>query len=105
MRRFGIYFYFLGTAVAQLLLSLTLLKISKVARLNSLRKLSFQMLVLVALPFAPGILNLALKAILDNADAVQNSIEWIASLAMQTWFVLHYVAWRRTGFQVEVRSG
>ena len=105
MRRFGIYFYFLGTALAQLLLSLTFATYAKRESVPSLRRLAQQMLALVALPFVLGILNLILKAILDDADAVENSIEWIASLSMQAWFLLLYIAWRRTGFQVGVRAG
>jgi len=105
MRRFGIYVYFLGTALAQLLLSLTLASYARMESEPSLWRLSRQMLVLVALPFVLGILNLILKAALDDANAVENSIEWIASLCMQTWFVLLYIAWRRTGFEVAVGFG
>ena len=102
MRRFGIYFYFLGTVIAQLLLSLTLVTYARTEAKTSLGRLPKQMLVLVALPFVLGILNLILKATLDDADAFENSIEWIASLSMQSWFVLLYFAWRRTGFGVAV---
>jgi len=102
MRRFGIYFYFLGTAIAQLLLSIMLASYAKVASANSLRRISQQMLALVALPLVLGILNLILKAVMDDANAIENSIEWIAALSMQAWFVLLYVAWRRSGFDVVV---
>ena len=102
MRRFGVYFYFLGTVIAQLLLSLTLANYAKTQTVSSLGRLPRLMLVLVALPFVLGILNLILKATLDDADAFENSIEWIASLSMQAWFVLLYFAWRRTGFDVFV---
>ena len=49
-----------------------------------------------------GILNLVLKVVVDDYGAGQHRIEWITNLAMQLWFVLLYVAWRRTGFRVAV---
>ena len=102
MRRFGIYGFFLGTALAQLLLSLTLVAQTRGSDSYGLGGLPLQMLVLAILPFLLGVLNLLLKALLDDADAWENSIEWIASLMMQAWFVLLYVAWRRSGFRVVV---
>jgi hypothetical protein len=102
MRRFGIYGFFVGTALAQLLLSLTLVAQTRGSDSYGLGGLPLQMLVLAILPFVLGVLNLVLKSMLDDADAVENSIEWIASLMMQVWFVLLYVAWRRTGFRVAV---
>jgi hypothetical protein len=102
MRRFGIYGFFVGTALAQLLLSLTLVAQTRGSGTYGLGGLPLQMLVLAILPFVLGILNLVLKSLLDDADALENSIEWIASLMMQVWFVLLYVAWRRTGFRVAV---
>jgi hypothetical protein len=102
MRRIGIYGFFLGTAVAQLILSVALSSIAIARSDQKLRAMAFYMLILVALPFALGILNLALKAILEDADAIENRIEWIATLVMQVWFVLLYLAWKRTGFKASV---
>jgi hypothetical protein len=102
MRRFGIYFYFLGTILAQLLVALSL----RSAHNESLGKLPDVLLWLCFLPFALGILNLVQKAALayETADAVENSIEWIASTLMQAFFVVLYLAWRRTGLDVRVTA-
>lgn len=97
MRRFGIYFYFLGTALAQLL---TTLRIRVVADEWQLTGVTRFMLVAVLLPFVLGIANLAQKAVVANPDPFENAIEWIASLSMQAWFLGLYVAWKRTGFTV-----
>ncbi len=102
MRRFGIYGYFLGTAIAQLMLSLTLAAFATQNDALDLKRLAWLMLALVSLPFVLGILNLVLKVVVDDYGAGQNRIEWITNLAMQVWFVLLYVAWRRTGFRVAV---
>ena len=103
MRRFGIYFYFLGTALAQVTLAVTLLKAAPRASADKLRHYALAMLWLCGLPFALGILNLVLKATLDNSDFMENRIEWISALLMQGYFVVLYLAWRHTGFTTSVR--
>jgi len=96
MRRFGIYFYFIGTVVAQLAVSFALLR--------RLPRHAHLMLVICAVPFVLGILNLVLKSVLADADMAENQIEWIAALAMQAWFFVLYFAWRETGFTLSVRT-
>lgn len=103
MRRFGIYFYFLGTAVAQLTLAVTLLKAATTARADKLRRYALAMLWLCGLPFLLGILNLIFKASLDDPDFMENRIEWISAVLMQVYFVVLYLAWRHTGFKTSVR--
>lgn len=100
MRRFGVYFYFLGTATAQLTFAIVLLAHAKRTAALALKRIATVMLWLCGLPFALGILNLGLKAILDDADFVENRIEWISALLMQSYFVVLYVAWRNTGLSV-----
>ena len=95
MRRYGIYFYFAGTALAQLVLSLSLDR-SPIQR---------AMVWITVTPFALGIINLAQKAILGSLNSNENRIEWIASLLMQAWFVLLWIAWRRSRFALVVRTG
>lgn len=95
MRRFGIYLYFGGTVFAQLFVSVGL-------RIGALGR---WMLRVALLPFLLGILNLVLKKILDEADAAENRIEWIAALAMQLWFVLLYVAFRDGALGVSITRG
>lgn len=96
MRRFGIYFYFIGGVVAQLAVSIALLR--------RLPRHSRLMLSICAVPFVLGILNTILKAVLADADMSENRIEWIVALAMQAWFFVLYFAWRRTGFEISVRT-
>lgn len=103
MRRFGIYFYFLGTAVAQLTLALSLLKIAAQRTDALLRRYAVTMLWLCGLPFALGLLLSALKTTLENADMAENRIEWIAALFMQAYFVVLYLAWRSTRVSVAIR--
>ncbi len=59
MRRIGIYFYFLGTALAQLLVTL---QFKRCCAANA-RSLAQAMLWFCLLPFGLGVLNLILKAI------------------------------------------
>jgi hypothetical protein len=92
MRHFGIYFYFLGTAVSQILLSLAMPR-------SGLRT---AMLWVIATPFALGVLNLVQKLLLSHSNNIENRIEWTAALLMQVWFLQLYVAWRRTGLTLKV---
>ncbi len=104
MRRFGIYLYFLGTATAQLTLAIALLGHAKRCAEKSLKRSAVAMLWLCGLPFGLGILNLVLKAVLDDADPAENRIEWISALLMQGYFVVLYLAWRHTGVSVVVST-
>lgn len=99
MRRFGIYIYFLGTATAQLTLAIALLRTGR-----PLKRAAIAMLWLCGLPFALGVLNLTLKALLDNTDSAENRIEWISAVLMQVYFVTLYFAWRISNFSVAVKT-
>jgi hypothetical protein len=105
MRRFGIYFYFLGTAVAQLTLALSLLKVAAKRSDAALRRYAAIMLWLCGLPFVLGVLLSFLKGFLENPDFAENRIEWIAALFMQAYFVVLYLAWRKTRISMSVRVG
>ena len=106
MRRFGIYFYFLGTVLAQLFLAVSFRGISRNLGDRVLKRMAVAMLVLCLMPFALGFLNLAQKSLLpyDIADRAENSIEWVASLMMQAYFFVVFLAWRRTGLAVAVTT-
>ena len=106
MRRFGIYFYFLGTVLAQLFLAVSFRGICKGLRDRALSRMAMIMLVLCLMPFMLGILNLIQKSVLPGAtaDALENSIEWIASLMMQAYFFVVFFAWRRTRLAVAVSA-
>ena len=94
MRRYGIYLYFLGTAVAQLTLTLSLDR-------SPLQRAMFWLIVT---PFGLGLFNFAQKAVLSPLNNFENRIEWIAALFMQAWFVLLYLVWRRSRFELVIRS-
>jgi len=94
MRHFGIYFYFFGTAIAQIVLT--------VAMPHS--RLRIPMLWVIGTPFVLGLLNWAQKLWLSDSDIFENSIEWISALLMQVWFVLLFFAWRKSGLTVSVRT-
>ena len=106
MRRFGIYLYFLGTVLAQLFLAVSFRGICKGLGDRALGRMAIAMLVLCLMPFALGLLNLAQKEVLpyETADPLENSIEWFASLMMQAYFFVVYLAWRRTGLAVSVSA-
>jgi len=94
MRHFGIYFYFFGTAIAQIVLTSAMPH----------SRLRIPMLWVTGTPFALGLINWAQKLWLSDSDIFENSIEWISALLMQVWFVLLYFAWRKSGLTVSVRT-
>ncbi len=84
MRYVGIYFYFLGIGLAQLLTSLAM----KPSRMRNI------MLAIVLAPWLFGIANLVQKALITTPNNIENRVEWVASLMMQLWFIALYRAWR-----------
>ena len=102
MRRGGVYFYFAGATFAQILFTTMLLSQTRDSGDQILRRCALFMLGLCVLPFVLGLANLGQKAVLAKAvaDPIENSIEWIAAFFMQAWYVVLYVVWRRTGFDL-----
>jgi hypothetical protein len=94
MRRYGIYLYFFGTVVAQIAVTFAM-------ESSRLRKAMFAILVL---PFVLGIYNMIHKALVTDLNSMENRIEWVVSILMQLWFVGLYLAWRRSGFDLVVRT-
>ena len=94
MRRFGIYFYFLGTVISQFLVTLAM----PTSRLRT------AMFWVIGTPFLLGLLDLLQKVLLDEPDNLENGVEWTAALLMQVWFVLLYYGWRKSGFALIVRT-
>ena len=94
MRSYGIYLYFGGTALAQLILSFSLDR----------SPLQRAMVWVTVTPWVLGLVNFAQKSILGSLNSNENRIEWIASLLMQAWFVLLWVAWRRTRLSVDIQT-
>lgn len=98
MRRYGIYFTYLGGAVAQIAIAIALLR-------SSFDRIAKIMLAMCASVFVLGILNLVLKAVLDDADAAENRIEWLATILIQLWFLVLWRCWRSSGADFSVRVG
>jgi hypothetical protein len=105
MRRFGIYLYFLFTVVAQLILVAKVMSVSSGLRMRSVVTVTKIQLAVTLIPFALGILNLVLKATLDDAVASERTIEWIFALLMHSYFLLSYFSWRATGFDASFSIG
>lgn len=99
MRRTGIYFGFAGMAFAQFFIALAMLR-------TELRDIARYMLGISAFVLAIGLLNFVLKEVLADPDPMENRIEWIATIMMQAWLFLLFLAWRRTGadFAVTTKS-
>lgn len=95
MRRSGIYFYFILTALAQIVTTLSMER----SRLRS------AMLFIMAMPFALGVYNFFQKAMFLDSGNMENRIEWIVSLLMQTWFICLWLAWRRSRFELVAKAG
>jgi hypothetical protein len=103
MRRFGIYFYFLFTVLAQLILARQSLRVGNYLHDVKIARISRAQVWLAATPFALGVLNLVLKSTLDDADPAENIVEWISALLMHIYFVLTYFAWTSTGFIADLK--
>ncbi len=105
MRRFGIYCYFLGTVLAQLFLALSFLRYARSQCSPALVNMARAMLWLCLTPLVLGISNLILKALLADTGAIENRIEWMSALSMQTYFVVLFYAWRKTEVVFGVTAG
>lgn len=99
LRRYGIYGYFGGTALAQLVF------------LRALRGLAIQrgianaMTTLVAGMLVLGLGSVAVTAVVvddTRRESLENIMEWLLGLAIVAWFVLHAELWRRERVAVAV---
>ena len=98
MRRFGVYLYFAFSIIAQIILVVRVRSVSRILGLNTVSRIASWQIGLTIVPFALGVLNLILKATMDDADSAENIIEWIFALLMHVYFVLTYFAWKETAF-------
>ena len=98
MRRFGVYLYFLFSVIAQIILAVKVLQMPAGTCSAFLIRITRIQLALSLTPSALGILNLVLKAVLEDSNPSENVIEWIFALMMQSYFVLSYFSWRDTQF-------
>ena len=98
MRRLGVYFYFLFSIIAQILLARHTLVLAKRRQLPTVQRIAGWQMWLALIPFALGALNLILKVSLENPDPSENVIEWVFALLMHVYFLLTWFNWRATGF-------
>ena len=108
LRRYGVIFYFGGTALAQLLLIWVLWPAR--ARLAGGRLVGSitTLVVLVSLQWALGVFSAVKRLIFDDPqliDRLENIIEWCYALPMATGFIV--IAWmfRQTGFPARLHFG
>lgn len=102
MRRYGVYMYFVLNVFAQLILAYKVLPLARQWPGTRLLPLVRAQLVLGWVPFAMGILNLVLKAVLEESRPAENRIEWSFAMLMQAYFLITYFCWRETRFGVGV---
>ncbi len=100
MRRYGVYLYFALNVIAQLILAYKVLPRARAWPGTRLLWLVRAQLVLGWVPFALGVLNLVLKAVLEDSGPAENRIEWIFAIQMQAYFVISYFCWRETQFGI-----
>lgn len=88
MRRFGIYFFFIGTVFAQLFATLDL-RATHAQGTAGGRALGWMLAMCVA-PALLGAFNFIQKAVATDPDPTENRIEWACVVLMQAWFVFLY---------------
>ena len=104
MRRIGIYFGFLGVGVAQIIIAIALNRIARSLQVDRLVHVARVMSAMWITAISLGILNVILRALLDDTHAWENRIEWSAFIVMQCYFIALYYAWRVTGFTASVST-
>jgi hypothetical protein len=108
LRRYGVIFYFAGTALAQLLLIWVLWPQRMQLAGGRLVPPITALTALVSLQWALGVFSSIKRLIFDDpqlVDRIENIIEWCYALPMATAFIV--IAWmfRRTGFHARFHLG
>lgn len=101
LRRYGVTFYFGGTALAQLILVSVLLPARNRLAAGNVGRPIIALSGLVALQWLLGVFSIAKHALFDNPaviDRVENLVEWWFALPMALAFVVIALMFRRTGF-------
>ena len=100
LRRFGIYFFFLGTYIAQILEVVQLLnyphiKESKSFQLMKVVVVLIGLIILISTPF---------YGFLEDDDWLENVLEWNITFLIFFYFILSGVLWRTTTLRMEIKS-
>ena len=109
LRRIGVYIFFGGTGVAQLLTTLHIRSIAlssnKAPQQTVATLISWKLQwVIVLFMLTAGPLNLLFKQVLQDATRIENVIEWNFGLAMFCWYGLHTLITRRIAAQLPQRG-
>ena len=104
LRRYGVIFYFSGTAMAQLLLVWTLWPKRRQLAAGRLLTPITVLTALVSVQWALGVFSALKRLIFENPetiDRIENIIEWCYALPMATCFIV--IAWmfRQTDFRLK----
>jgi len=108
LRRYGVVFYFGGTALAQLLLLWVLWTPRQQLASGRLTRPIAVLAALVSLQWMLGVFSAIKRLIFDDPDFIdrlENIIEWCYALPMATCFIV--IAWMfsRTGFHARYHMG
>jgi hypothetical protein len=108
LRRYGVVFYFGGTALAQLLLVWVLWPQRRQLASGRLARPIAVLTALVTLQWTLGVFSAFKRLIFDDReliDRLENIIEWCYALPMATSFIV--IAWMlaRTGFHARFHLG
>ena len=100
LRRFGIYLFFLGTYMAQVMEVIQLSKINYLKNLMSFKGMRFLnyligFIILISSPFF---------GLIDNDDWLENVLEWNITFLTCFYFVLSSLLWRRTEVKMNLES-
>lgn len=100
MRRYGVTVYFAFGFLAQLLFAGRLLSLARGGLSSVPRWVARAKITLCSVVLTLGLLNVAGAAMLDDNDALENAIEWHASLLTTVFYLLTWTIWRRDRFQL-----
>jgi hypothetical protein len=103
MRRYGVNVFFAFTYLAQVLTAGYLDRHAEAWGLP--RWLPRAKIGLAAALLLLGLASLPLSEWVLDEDALHNVVEWNLSALLVVYYVLTYIAWRRTGFELELRAG
>lgn len=92
MRRYGVTVYFAFTALAQILVARSILRLGT----TGLQGLARAQLGLCVILLLLGLAVTFIKPWLTEPKLLENSVEWVFAALMQTNFLLTYPAWRTT---------
>jgi len=105
MRRYGVTVYFSFNYLAQLLLAARLRDLRAQGLLQLPRWLVDGKMVLLVSLLAMGLLSIPVQNFVPEGFRTGNVLAWNFALLSTVYYLLTWVAWRRTGFAADLRVG